>query len=371
MKRTIYLIALVFIVLSCNDGGQNNEYELPVPGVEVSNPVPCLGEEVQFYFQSDVSASPVWDFGDGTTSTDALVKHAFTEEKQYDVTLTLSDGAGGKVTVHTTIEVMGKSLQAELQRLVSTPSEIWLCAHRGNTHAGKQNGIPENSIEAIQKAIEAGADMVEIDVRTTADGHFVLMHDATVNRTTNASGNVKDKTLAQLKSYKLRAANGTLTSCTVPSLEEALLTGRGKIFFNLDKIDEVNNKRKLVALVDSLHMLDRALFYVSSDKEAGSELRNINPKVIVFPWVSNITAIDSWSVHSNIHLVQLDYKGAEAANLITTARTKQMVAYSNTLDNAGDNEILRGNFSCLLQIKSLQLQVIQSDYPEIIKNYLK
>lgn len=105
--------------------------------------------------------------------------------------------------------------------------------------------------------------MVEIDVRTTSDGHFVLMHDATITRTTNASGNVKDKTLAQLKSYKLRAANGALTNYTIPTLEEALLAGRGKIYFNLDKVAEVGNLPKLVAVVDSLHMLDRTLFFMS------------------------------------------------------------------------------------------------------------
>jgi glycerophosphoryl diester phosphodiesterase len=275
---------------------------------------------------------------------------------------------GGKATVHTSVEVIGKGLKAELQRLAATPSEIWLCAHRGNTYEGKQNNIPENSIEAIQKAVEAGADMVEIDVRTTADGHFVLMHDATINRTTNASGNVKDKTLAQLKIYKLRDGNGALTDYTIPSLQEALLAGRGKIFFNLDKIDEVNNKRKLVALVDSLYMLDRVLFYVSSDKEAGSELRNVNTKSLVFPWVSSVSAIDSWA---SSQIIQIEWQASTATAIIPTAREKGKIAYSNSMNNDGDNAALKGDFSAVDRMKAMQLQVIQTDYPEIIKNYLK
>jgi PKD repeat protein len=75
MKPFFYTALFVFIVLSCNR--QDNEYELPSPAIVISNPVPCLGEEVQFYYQSEISVSPVWDFGDGTVSTDALVKHVF------------------------------------------------------------------------------------------------------------------------------------------------------------------------------------------------------------------------------------------------------------------------------------------------------
>jgi glycerophosphoryl diester phosphodiesterase len=369
MKTGYCIAVVVFLILSCND--QNKEYEIQAPQVVVSNPIPCIGEEVQFYCRSDISGNTVWDFGDGNTSSDALAKHIYTSEKQYDVRLVFSDGLGGEATVHIPVNVMGKRLGDELQRLVSNPSEIWLCAHRANTYAGKQNGIPENSIEAIRKAMELGADMLEIDVRTTSDGHFVLMHDATITRTTNASGNVKDKTLAQLKSYKLRTENGTLTNYSIPTLEEALLEGRGKIYFNLDKVDEVNNKRKLVALIDSLHMFDRVLFYVSGNKEAGSEITNIHAQSIVFPWTSSVAAINSWSSNPRIHLVQIDYQATGAGSLITAAREKQMITYSNSLDNAGDKAALQGDFSFIDKMKEIQLQVIQTDYMEIIGNYLK
>ncbi|GAB6013289.1 glycerophosphodiester phosphodiesterase family protein [Viscerimonas tarda] len=371
MNKLFCLVILAFLILSCDGQNQEIKHEIPAPKVIVSNPVPCIGEEVQFYYQSDISGNPVWDFGDGTTSTDALAKHTYITEKQYNVTLVFSDGSGGEATVHVPVEVMGKSLHTELQRLVSNPSEIWLCAHRANTYAGKQNGIPENSVEAIQQAIEAGANMVEIDVRTTSDGHFVLMHDAAITRTTNASGNVKDKTLAQLKSYKLRAANGALTNYTIPTLEEALLAGQGKIYFNLDKVNEIGNPRKLVALVDSLHMLDRALFYVSSNKETGSQIKNNNTQSLVFPWISNSTDVSYWSAKSLTYLAQIDYQATDAASLIATARAKQMVTYSNSLDDAGDNAVLQNHFSSIDKMKQIQLQIIQTDYTELIKNYLK
>lgn len=71
---------------------------------------------------------------------------------------------------------------------------IWVAAHRGWC-----SKYPENTMEAIRAAVEIGVDQIETDVRVTKDGELVLMHDATVDRTTNATGKVIDFTLAELK----------------------------------------------------------------------------------------------------------------------------------------------------------------------------
>lgn len=71
---------------------------------------------------------------------------------------------------------------------------IWVAAHRGFSEK-----YPENTMEAFKAAVELGVDQIETDVRITADGQLVLHHDATVDRTTNGTGRVKDFTLAQLK----------------------------------------------------------------------------------------------------------------------------------------------------------------------------
>ena len=368
----MFLVLSTFLIFSCK--GENEEYEIASPQIIVSNLMPCIGEEVLFYYQTDISGNPKWDFGDGSTSEDALTKHIFTENGNYNVSLEFSDGKGGKTTSSISVQVMGKRLTDELLSLVDNPSQIWICAHRANTLYGKQNGIPENSIEAIQKSIEVGADLVEIDVRTTYDGYFVLMHDATINRTTNATGYVKDKTLAQLKSFKLKAANGVITNCTIPTLEEALVAGRGKIFFNMDKVGDISDLRtirKLVTLIDSLNMFDRVLFYVSGNKETANDIKDVNSRSLIFPWASTISAINSWNSYSNTNLIQLDYQVTDVSGIISEARVKKMISYSNTLNNAGDNQMLKGNYNCIKQIKSLQLQVIQTDYPEIVKNQIE
>ena len=67
------------------------------------------------------------------------------------------------------------------------------------SHRGQWREYPENSIGAIKEAIKDGADIVEIDVHLTADGVPVLMHDSTVDRTTNGTGKVSDFTLEEIK----------------------------------------------------------------------------------------------------------------------------------------------------------------------------
>jgi glycerophosphoryl diester phosphodiesterase len=94
---------------------------------------------------------------------------------------------------------------------VERPSRPMVVAHRG---ASVEH--PENTIEAFEAAIDAGADAVEFDVRMTADGHAVVMHDPDVSRTTNGAGLVCEMTLEEIRNLG------------VPTLEEALrcLSGR-------------------------------------------------------------------------------------------------------------------------------------------------
>ena len=70
----------------------------------------------------------------------------------------------------------------------------WVIAHRGASgHA------PENTLAAFQRAVELGATFIETDLRVTRDGRFVAVHDDTLDRTTNGSGEVEDFTLDELQ----------------------------------------------------------------------------------------------------------------------------------------------------------------------------
>jgi glycerophosphoryl diester phosphodiesterase len=87
-------------------------------------------------------------------------------------------------------------------------------------HRGASAREAENTLPAFEAAIRAGADAIEFDVRMTADGVAVVMHDPDVSRTTDGSGLVRDLRLADVKGLRIRLLDGG--SSEVPTLEEAL-----------------------------------------------------------------------------------------------------------------------------------------------------
>jgi glycerophosphoryl diester phosphodiesterase len=111
-------------------------------------------------------------------------------------------------------------------------SYVFVIAHRGDWRYA-----PENSLPAIENAIQMGADIVELDVQRTKDGQFILMHDATLNRTTTGKGKVADWTLDSIRTLRLKNGCAIRTKEKVPTLEEALLLMKGRILVNLDKAD--------------------------------------------------------------------------------------------------------------------------------------
>jgi glycerophosphoryl diester phosphodiesterase len=120
--------------------------------------------------------------------------------------------------------------EAPLPRL---KHRIAVIAHRG----GKALA-PENTLAAFRNAIRLGADYVEIDVRTTRDGHLVLMHDRTVDRTTNGSGAVRDLDFATIRSLDAGSKfDPKYAGEKIPTLDETLALCRGKINVYLDHKD--------------------------------------------------------------------------------------------------------------------------------------
>jgi len=89
-------------------------------------------------------------------------------------------------------------------------------------HRGASAYEPENTLRSVKRALELGADMVEVDVHTSRDGHIVVIHDTTVDRTTDGKGCVKDMTLKELK--RLDAGLGE----QIPTLEEVIELVRGR-----------------------------------------------------------------------------------------------------------------------------------------------
>jgi glycerophosphoryl diester phosphodiesterase len=128
-------------------------------------------------------------------------------------------------------------------------------------HRGCWASAPENSLAAIEACIALGVDMVEIDIQRSVNGELVLMHDLSVDRTTNGAGAVADLQLSQLRTLRLRADKGgsdrVLSDQKVPTLREAMEVARGRILLNIDaKADVYADVSKLLV---SMNMADQVL----------------------------------------------------------------------------------------------------------------
>ena len=115
------------------------------------------------------------------------------------------DGQQPKVdfTVNYAVESNYSTVDLRKQLYDKNDTTVMLVAHRGDWH-----GTAENSLHAIQKAIEKGCAAVEVDVRKTKDDSLVLMADETVDRMTNGKGRVADMTLTEIKALTLKEYHG-------------------------------------------------------------------------------------------------------------------------------------------------------------------
>jgi len=102
-------------------------------------------------------------------------------------------------------------------------------------HRGDHEHAPENTLAAFANAIKAGADYVEIDLRTTADSQLVIMHDASVNRMTSGSGMVRDMTYDAIRALKVKdKIHPEWGEFDIPTFDQVLQLCRDKIYIYLD-----------------------------------------------------------------------------------------------------------------------------------------
>lgn len=98
-------------------------------------------------------------------------------------------------------------------------------------HRGASKDHPENTLEAFEAATVAGAGAVEFDVRVTSDGHAVVLHDASVDRTTDGAGLVRDLTLEQVRCLRINTSEG---DTGVPTLREVLESLSGRVAVDIE-----------------------------------------------------------------------------------------------------------------------------------------
>jgi len=170
---------------------------------------------------------------------------------------------------------------------------VLIMAHRG--FSGK---APENTLAAFQKAIEIGSDFIELDIRFSKDGHLVVFHDDTLQRTTNGKGKVAEFSLQELKRLDAGFWFGAAFSGEkIPTLREVLDLARGRISLNIELKKGDQGRYTMTDLADrALEEVQRGgmeqqVLFSSFDLSAAKRIREKNPAIPVAfitrsPWNS-------------------------------------------------------------------------------------
>lgn len=220
-------------------------------------------------------------------------------------------------------------------------------------HRGAQGYAPENTLKSIRKALELGVDMVEIDVHSCRDPQIIVIHDEKLERTTNGSGYVRQKTLAYIKS--LNAGEGE----QVPTLTEVLDLIDKRVAVNI----ELKGKFTLHPV---LKVIDHYVqqkgwsydhFIVSTFmRKKLKRLAKMHPKVRIgalvayhpFGFIKFAKRIKAFSVHLNAKLAD--------PKIIRDAKMNGLKVYVWTVNEKDDIE----------RLKKLGVDGIFSDFPDRI-----
>ena len=163
---------------------------------------------------------------------------------------------------------------------------IWVSAHRG----APPHGLPENSVEAFENALNHAPALIETDVRRTADGVLVLMHDETLDRTTTGTGRLDVMPFAQVRRLRL-VADSVTTAYRIPTLAEALAWADGRAVLLLDVKRDVP-PAELVAAIRQADAADRVAV-ITYSLEDHARLAALAPEISVSATVETPADLDA------------------------------------------------------------------------------
>jgi len=150
-----------------------------------------------------------------------------------------------------------------------------LCAHRGAAHTH-----PENTLAAFREAVRAGAHMIELDVYLSRDGYPVVMHDPTVNRTTNGAGRIADLTLAEIKRLDAGIRKAPeFAGERVPTFQEALAVMPRNVWLNVHLKEDVELARVVAGVLAKENRLHQA--FLACGRQAAEAAQRVEPRILI------------------------------------------------------------------------------------------
>lgn len=245
------------------------------------------------------------------------------------------------------------------------PETVLVVAHRG-----AHGDVPENSLAAIDRAVEIGAHFVEVDVRQTKDGVFVIMHDLTLDRTTTGTGEVAEHTYAELQALRL-LHNGKPTAHTIPKLEEALQHAKGRILLDIDfKVHGLQARFDAFDEIERVDAEGSVLFFCYDHTEL-PVLHAYNPRIKIMPRaydLAQLKAIVESGLTDIVHVDGSYYNDEAVAKIIAD---KPIRVWANVLGRHDREAVRQGPSAYRSFFKTMEhVNVVQTDYPQLVSEFL-
>ncbi|WP_316813253.1 glycerophosphodiester phosphodiesterase family protein [Pedobacter heparinus] len=274
----------------------------------------------------------------------------------------LSLGISQVSTAQKLNKVVVKNLK-ELQQYFTYKKDnpIIISGHRG----GMMPGFPENCIESCEKTLSLMPSFFEIDPRLTKDSVIVLMHDETIDRTTNGKGKVADHTYAELQTFFLKDRDKKMTSYKIPTLMAMLKWGKDKTIFNFDNkqipweiYSKLLKETNYANIILSVRSLKEALFYFE---------RNDNVMFCV-----GINNMDDYNAYQNSGIpwnrimayvgYSMEPDQQEVYKLLHNNGVMCMIAVGPTKDRAKTDQQRKKGY---LEELAKKPDIVETDYPSL------
>jgi glycerophosphoryl diester phosphodiesterase len=228
-----------------------------------------------------------------------------------------------------------------------TKHRVQFSLHRGANHYA-----PENTLPAFEKAIRLGADFVEFDVRTTSDGKFYLLHDGSLDRTTNGQGAIRHHSSSEVAAMDAGSWFGKpFVGVKIPTLDQFLSVVKGKINLYFDAKDIT--PAELAKAVDKAGMAERTIVYQGPGYLL--ELKKIDPRIRAMPPLDGIEDVARFAADLKPYCVDAAWS-ALSKELIDSCHTNNIKVFSDAL---GRHE----NIEDYLAAIDWGIDLIQTDHP--------
>lgn len=243
-------------------------------------------------------------------------------------------------------------------------SDMIRIAHRGASGNGH---APENTLAAFQMAIEMGVDSVECDVHCTKDGQVVVIHDHSLDRTTDNKGTIKNLTLDEVKAADAGSwVDPRFAGQRIPTLSEVLKLTKGKVITVVEiKQDDIADK--VIAEIEHAKA-EAEVVIISFHESALKDAQSINPKIPRAFLEGGRKAVKRHS--GMLELIQQAAEVGGALNLASKVITPQLVKESHqrgisvwawTVDHEAE----------MKELADMGVDAITSNYPDKLNSVFR